>query len=190
MVTTAEQTSEGEIIDLITQTDHPVVAGGLIDLHTRHAQVEHTRATVLQLTGEVVLERHIDAEQRRERLVDTHRRHVEHTARHGIARCGVVDEAQPIHVLVPSAIAGVGAHCIGALIGMAEVDTLEVFAEPRQLAQAAVLDGPVGQHTLERGEDGEPLATHIGVGSEEGGNHHVGTVFVTSYPPAPSTGGK
>ena len=85
--------------------------------------------------------------------------------------------SQSVHIFHEGAVAGVGAHGIDALVGMAQVDALEMVAEPRQLSQTAIADGPVGEHVGNRGEDVEP-GTSCGVGVEE-----VGAVAFVDAPP-------
>ena len=75
MITAAEDV---EVIDLIAQTYYPVLRGGLVKLDTGHREVEHTCGTILQLHCHTILQRDIHTEQGRERLVDAHRRDVEH----------------------------------------------------------------------------------------------------------------
>ena len=71
-------TEDVEIIDLIAKANYPVLRGSLVELDTGHREVEHTCRTILQLYCHTILQRDIHTEQGRERLVDAHRRDVEH----------------------------------------------------------------------------------------------------------------
>ena len=61
---------------------------------------------------------------------------------------------------------------------MIDVHALEMLAEPRQLAESTVADGPVGQQARESREDAQTVTTHAGIAGEEGGHHHVGRILV------------
>ena len=173
MVSTRE---EVEVVDLVACSHNEVVAGRFVELHGGHREVEHACGAILDLRREVVEEGDVESEQRRERLVDGYGRHVEHRRRNGTSRGGVGDEAEPVEHFLVGGIRGVGSHSVDGLVGVVEVDRLEVVAEPRHLAETAVADGPVGEQSAECGEDVERLATHGGIGGEERGNHDIGTV--------------
>ena len=61
---------------------------------------------------------------------------------------------------------------------MIDVHTLEVVAEPRQLAESTVANRPVWQQAAQRWEYRERTAAHRCIGIEEGRNHHITTVLV------------
>ena len=65
------------------------------------------------------------------------------------------------------------------ILGVVDVDALEVFLEHLQLAQAAVGEAPVGQHRQHGGEETQAGGAGIAarIGGEEGGYHHVGRVL-------------
>ena len=61
---------------------------------------------------------------------------------------------------------------------MVDVHTLEVLAEPRQLAQSAITHRPVWQESAQCREDGERTAAHRSIGIEECRNHHITTIRI------------
>ena len=63
---------------------------------------------------------------------------------------------------------------------MVDVYAAEHVAEPRQLRQSAVSNGPVRKQTREFWEDAESVSAHACVGIEERRNHHVGAILVHS----------
>ena len=172
----AATAEEFEVVYLIAHTDDPVLAGGLVELHTRHTEAELAGGLVLQLAGEVVVQGHIHTEQRGEVLRKAHRRYIEHAVGHRIAGRGVGDESQAAGRLHPSAVAGIGAHRIEALVRMVQIHALEERAEPGQAAQSAVADGPVGQQAAQCGEDVKTAAAHAGIAGQEGRHEHIGAV--------------
>ena len=172
MLVAAAASEEVEVVNGVAGANHPVVRRRLVHLHRSHAQTQHARLAILRLNGEVVVQRDIDAKQRRERLVDAHRRHVVHRVRRRHACGGVGDEAESAHVLHERAVRRVGAYGVYALVCVVDVDALEHVAEPRQLRQSAVLDSPVGQQVSQRREY-RHLRAHVGVGCKERRHHHV-----------------
>ena len=92
------------------------------------------------------MQRDINTEQWRERLVDAHCGDIEHGRRYGGTRGGIGDEADSLaHHLHECGVCAVGAYCEDALVCVVEVHALEDIAEPRQLAKTTVAYGPVGQ---------------------------------------------
>ena len=128
MVAPAE---EVEVVYFVSQPHHPVLAGGLVDLHAGHAQREHAGLAVLQLGREIVVESEIHAQQRRESLIDAHLRNVVHGAGNGIARGRIGDEAQAVHILLIGAVTAVRPYGEHALVGVGDIDALEHVTEPR-----------------------------------------------------------
>ena len=63
---------------------------------------------------------------------------------------------------------------------MGEGDVLQVVADPGEVGESLVAEGPVGEHARQGGEDVERRGDGVaaGVGSEEGRHHDVGAVFV------------
>ena len=119
-------TEEIEVVDAVAQAEGPVFAYSLVDLCTCHRKGENACLAVLQFCGEVVLERHVDTEQRGKGLVDAHRRDVVHRAGNRIARRGVCDKAHTrSHESHECGVALVGADGEDALVAVVEVDTLE-----------------------------------------------------------------
>ena len=126
-------TEEIEIVDAIAHTYHPVFAQRLVHLYTRHTEVQHSGLAILTLDSHIVVQRYIHTEQWRECLVDAHLRNIEHAARRWIARRGIRHEAQTIHILLIGTVAAITAHGKDALVGVVDVHTLEVLAEPSNL---------------------------------------------------------
>ncbi len=147
-------------------------------MHRGHREVHHATLVVLQLHGHVVEQGDIHTDEGRELLVDAHGRDVEHRRGHGAARGDVGDEAEAVHILHIGAVGIERTYRVDALVGVVDVDALEVLLEHLQLAQAAVGDAPVGQHRQHRGEEAQtgPLRIAAGIGGEEGRYHHVGRV--------------
>ena len=163
---------------LVAYTEDDIVGVGLDELHGRHTEVHHTALVVLQLHGHVVEQGDIDTHEGRELLVDAHGGDVEHRRGHGAASGDIGDEAEAVHVLHIGAVGVERAHGIDALVGVVDVDALEVLLEHLQLAQSAVGEAPVGQHRQHGGEEAQARGIGIaaGVGGQEGGYHHVGRV--------------
>ena len=155
--TTLKQT---EVVDTITHTDDPVFTECLIELHTRHTEIQHTRLAILTLESHVIIKCNIHTQQRRESLIDAHLRNVKHTARRRIPRRSITDEAQTVHILLIGAVTVITAYCKDALIRMVDVNTLEVITEPRQLAQTAITNRPVRQQSAQSRKQRERIATH------------------------------
>lgn len=172
------ESEETEVVDAIAQSDDPVLADCLIDLDTGHGEREDTCGSIFNLGGKVVVHGDIDTEQWGEGLVDAHLRYVVHGAGDGHACLCLGDEAKSVHVFLPCTVALIRVDRVDALIGMVEVNALEQLAEPRKLAETAISDGPVGQHADELGEYLKPIATHAGIGIEEGGYHDVTTILI------------
>lgn len=164
---------------LVAYTEDDIVGVGLDELHGRHTEVHHTALVVLQLHGHIVEQGHVHTDEGRELLVDAHGGDVEHRRGHGAAGGDIGDEAEAIHILHIGAVGVERAHGIDALVGVVDVDALEVLLEHLQLAQAAVGEAPVGQHREHRGEEIEAGGAGIaaGVGGEEGRYHHIGRVL-------------
>ena len=78
------------------------------------------------------------------------------------------------------AVAAVRPNGEDAFVGMVEGDALEHIPEPRQFAQSAVPNGPVGQQSCQRREDVERMTSHAGVGGEEGGYHDIRAVTINA----------
>ena len=173
---TAKEAEEFEVVDLVSETKHKVLARGFVDLHAGGAKREHTSVSVLQLAGEVVVECDIDADKWRELLVDADGGDVEHAVGRRQTRGCVGDEAKPVHILQPCAETGIRTDGEDALVAMVDVDALEKVPEGSQFAQSAVSDGPVGQHPGQRGEEVERLPTNVGVGGNECRNEDIGTI--------------
>ena len=104
-VAVAGGTEEVEVVNLVSHADDPVLAYGLIDLHTRHAEVDDSCLPVFQFRREVVLECHVDTEQRRECLVDAHLTDVVHRTWYWCSRRYVLDESETVHILLPCGVA-------------------------------------------------------------------------------------
>ena len=164
---------------LVAYTEDDIVGVGLDELHGRHAEVHHAALVVLQLHGHVVEQGDVDTHEGRELLVDAHGRDVEHRRGHGAAGGDIGDEAEAVHVLHIGAVGVERTHGIDALVGVVDVDALEIFLEHLQLAQAAVGEAPVGQHRQHGGEETQAGGAGIAarIGGEEGGYHHVGRVL-------------
>ena len=168
---------EVEVGELIGKADDPVLRFRLVQLDAGHREGELARGLVFQLHGQVVLQRDVGTEQRREGLVDADGGDVEHRGG-GVAAVGGLHVAQVAHVFEPGAVAGVGANAVDARVSVVDVDALEAVGEEGNLRQSAVAHVPVGQQAREGGEDVERVAGAHGVGAEEGGNKHVGRVGV------------
>ena len=122
-----------EVVHAIAHSNHPVLAHSLIELNTCHTEVHHARLAIFSLQRHIVIERQIKSQQWRERLIDAHLRNIEHATWRRIAGSGILDEAQTIHILLEGAVTVVASNGKHTLIGMIDVHTLEVIAEPRQL---------------------------------------------------------
>ena len=122
-----------EVVHAIAHSNHPVLAHSLIELNTCHTEVHHARLAIFSLQRHIVIERQIKSQQWRERLIDAHLRNIEHATWRRIAGSGILDEAQTIHILLEGAVTVVASNGEHTLIGMIDIHTLEVVAEPRQL---------------------------------------------------------
>ena len=104
----------------------------------------------------------------------------EHAARDDSIVRSVLYESQVAHVLHPTAVRIVSPHRVDALVGVVQGDTLEVIPYPRQVGQAFVGYGPVGQHAcqtrenVQRGVD----VSSSGVSGQESRYHDVGRILV------------
>ena len=177
VIAATSQSEEVEVIDLIAHANHPVLRECLINLHTGHRKSEHTSRTIFKSAGEVVLQRHIHAQQGREGLIDTHRRYIVHRGRNRITRGCFTDESKSVHIFLPRGITAIGTHGIDALVRVIDIDTLEMVTEPRQLSQTTIPHRPVGKHTENTREDVKSRRTHR-IGIEEGRNQHVSTILL------------
>ena len=167
-----------EVLNLITETKDPVAAEGLIELDTRHGEVHDTGGAVFELRREVVLERGINTEQRGEGLVDADGRDIIHRRRLQGIRGRVGNESQAVHILLPGAVGGVTADGIDRLIGVVDVDALQMVADPGEFREAGVAHSPVGQHAGDGREDVERIACAHGIGREEGRHEDIGAIGV------------
>ena len=95
---------EVEVAQLISQTNHPVLAQRLIHLHTRHTQRQHACGAIFELTCHIVLHGEVDTEERGKRLVDAHRRYIIHRRGHSLAGGGVGDISKSVHIFAVGAI--------------------------------------------------------------------------------------
>ena len=143
---------------LVAHADDDVVRTGLDKLDGGEREVEDARLLVLELGGEVVGRGDVDADEGGELLVDADGADVEHAAGDGVAGGDVLDEAEAVHVGHVGAVGTERADGIDALVGVVDVDALEVFLEELELGEPAVGDAPVGQHAEHGGEEGEGRA--------------------------------
>ena len=121
-----------EILDLITHAKHPVTTECLVELYAGHREVHHTSGAIFHLSRQVILEGGIDTQQRRESLVDAHRRHIKHRRGLQAASSLISNKAQTIHILAPGTVGSIASHAIDTLIGMIQIEALEMVAYPRQ----------------------------------------------------------
>ena len=61
---TTARTEDIEIANLITQSDDPVLRLRLVDLYRGHGEIQHAGGLIFNLGCEVVVERHVETQQR------------------------------------------------------------------------------------------------------------------------------
>jgi len=180
LASASEEGRELEIIDFVAPSDDEVVAASLIQLGRGHAQGEYACLAIFHLDSHVVVQREVQSCQRREGFVDGYGTDVVHAARDDSIVRSVLYESQVAHVLHPTAVRIVSPHGVDALVGVVQGDALEVVPYPRQVGQAFVGYGPVGQHAcqtrenVQRGVD----VSSSGVSGQESRYHDVGRILV------------
>ena len=144
---------------------------------TGHGQVECACLVVLNLSSDVIIESHAHSQERREGLVDADSGNIVHGRRNGVARGDVADEAPSVHVFHKVGIGVVCSDRVNTLVGMVDVETLEMVGKPRRnLGESTVGETPVGHESSDGWENvewgGEGIASTVC--GKEGWHHHIG----------------
>ena len=168
-----------EVGHAIAETDHDVVGMRLVEQLRSHGEREYACASHLDAGGEVVVEGHVDAEERREGLVEGDGRDIVAGRGGGEPVLHCSDESETIGHLAERLEGAVGSDAIETLVGVVEVEGLEPTFERGQLGETGVLERPARQQAAHGGEEVE-TASRRGIGVEEGGDHDGSGVTIHS----------